>query len=231
MANENMKLSQNGFELIKSFEGLSLTAYQDVVGVWTIGYGHTQGVYAGMTITLEQANNFLKQDITNHLPGIYKYVTVELNQNQFDALASFHFNLGVNILQGSTLLTYINSKNWQAAANEMKKYVNGNGSVIPGLVTRRQLETDLFLAPVNDNTENESEEILMWVFYQANKNAPVRWFNGQHAYAIGHEDEMRAIRQVYHANTGKEVPFLTNWTDAAPYYNRLANVLNRKPDY
>jgi len=77
----------------------------------------------------------------------------------------------------------------------------------------------------------ESEDMLMWVFYQANKNAPVRWFNGKHAYAIGHEDEMRAIRQIYHANTGKEVPFLTNWTDTSPYYNRLANVLNRKPDY
>jgi len=226
-----MKLSQNGFELIKGFEGLRLTAYQDSVGVWTIGYGHTQGVYAGMTITSEQANNFLKQDIDNHLPGIYKYVTVEMNQNQFDALASFHFNLGVNILQGSTLLTYINSKNWQAAANEMKKYVNGNGVPIPGLITRRKLEADLFLKPIDENITDEREEILMWVFYQANKNTPMRWFNGTHAYALGHEDEVKAIQQIYKANTGKDVPVLTNWTDSSPYYNRLANVLNRKPDY
>lgn len=231
MANESMKLSQNGFELIKGFEGLSLTAYQDSVGVWTIGYGHTQGVYAGMTISLEQANNFLKQDIDNHLPGIYKYVAVELNQNQFDALASFHFNLGVNILQGSTLLSYINSRNWQAAANEMKKYVNGNGVPILGLITRRKLEADLFLKPIDENITDEREEILMWVFYQANKNTPMRWFNGTHAYALGHEDEVKAIQQIYKANTGKDVPVLTNWTDSSPYYNRLANVLNRKPDY
>ncbi|MGM0155371.1 hypothetical protein IGK30_003237 [Enterococcus sp. AZ178] len=89
---------------------------------------------------------------------------------------------------------------------------------------------------LNDtNDENipdtESEEMLMWVFYQANKNAPVRWFNGEHAYAIGHADEMKAIQQIYKANTGKDVPFLTNWTDATPYHNRLANVLNRKPDF
>lgn len=77
----------------------------------------------------------------------------------------------------------------------------------------------------------ESEEKLMWVFYQANKNVPVRWFNGEHAYAIGHADEMKAIQQIYKANTGKDVPFLTNWTDATPYHNRLANVLNRKPDF
>lgn len=231
MANENMKLSETGRNLIKEFEGLRLTAYQDSVGVWTIGYGHTQGVYSGMTITEAQANIFLDQDVISHASGIFKYITVQLNQNQFDALVSFHFNLGADILQGTALLTYINSKNWQQAANEMNKYVNAGGKPLEGLIRRRKAETDLFLRVVDDSTTKESEEIMMWAFYQANKNAPVRWFNGEHAYAIGHEDEMRAIRQVYHANTGKEVPFLTNWTDAAPYYNRLANVLNRKPDY
>lgn len=145
MSNENMKISQNGRKLIEEFEGLRLSAYQDSVGVWTIGYGHTKGVYPGMVISLEQANVLLDEDVTSHATGIFKYVQVALNQNQFDALVSFHFNLGANILQGSTLLNNINSKNWQAAANEMMAYVHAGGQVLPGLVRRRKAESELFL--------------------------------------------------------------------------------------
>ncbi|WP_245186887.1 lysozyme [Enterococcus larvae] len=145
MANENMKISQKGRDLIKEFEGLRLTAYQDSVGVWTIGYGHTKGVYAGMTISEQQANQFLDEDIRTHAYGIYNYVQVQLNQNQFDALASFHFNLGPYILSGSTLLVYINSSNWKDAASEMKKYVKAGGQTLPGLVRRREAEAELFL--------------------------------------------------------------------------------------
>ena len=145
MANENMKISQNGRNLIKEFEGMVLTAYQDSVGVWTIGYGHTKGVYPGMQISEQQANAFLDEDIKTHAVGIFNFVTVQLNQNQFDALVSFHFNLGPYILQGSTLLTYINNKNWQVAANEMMAYVHAGGQVLPGLVRRRKAESELFL--------------------------------------------------------------------------------------
>ncbi|MFS7390396.1 lysozyme [Carnobacterium maltaromaticum] len=98
MANENMKISQNGRNLIKEFEGMRLTAYQDSVGVWTIGYGRTKGVYAGMQISEQQANACLDEDIKTHAVGIFNFVTVQLNQNQFDALVSFHFNLGPYIL-------------------------------------------------------------------------------------------------------------------------------------
>lgn len=94
MANEDMKISQAGIDLIKEFEGLRLVAYQDSVGVWTIGYGHTKGVYPGMVITEAQALLFLNEDIASHAYGIFNYITVQLNQNQFDALVSFHFNLG-----------------------------------------------------------------------------------------------------------------------------------------
>ncbi|WP_010049637.1 lysozyme [Carnobacterium maltaromaticum] len=147
MANENMKISQNGRNLIKEFEGMRLTAYQDSVGVWTIGYGHTKGVYPGMQISEQQANAFLDEDIKTHAVGIFNFVTVQLNQNQFDALVSFHFNLGPYILQGSTLLTYLNNKNWQLAANEMMAYVHAGGQVLPGLVRRRKAESKLFLTP------------------------------------------------------------------------------------
>lgn len=147
MANENMKISQNGRNLIKEFEGMRLTAYQDSVGVWTIGYGHTKGVYPGMQISEQQANAFLDEDIKTHAVGIFNFVTVQLNQNQFDALVSFHFNLGPYILQGSALLSYLNNKNWQLAANEMMAYVHAGGQVLPGLVRRRKAESELFLTP------------------------------------------------------------------------------------
>lgn len=71
----------------------------------------------------------------------------------------------------------------------------------------------------------------MWVFYQANSTAPVRFFNGEHAYALGHPDEVKAINDIYKANTGKDVPRLNHWNDKAPYYNRLGDVLRRKPDF
>lgn len=145
MANETMKISQNGRNLIKEFEGLRLAAYTDSVGVWTIGYGHTKGVYSGMTITEAQANAYLDEDIKSHAYGIYNYVTAQLNQNQFDALVSFHFNLGPYILQGSTLLSYLNNKNWTMAATEMKKYKYAGGVILAGLERRRNAEADLFL--------------------------------------------------------------------------------------
>lgn len=150
--NENLKISQNGINLIKESEGIRLEAYQDSVGVWTIGFGHTRGVYPGMTISQSQAEQFLKEDITSHVSGIYRYITIELNQNQFDALASFHYNLGANILAGTTLLAYINSKNFQAAANEMLAYCHANGAVVPGLLIRRRAEADLFLKNTNDQS-------------------------------------------------------------------------------
>lgn len=156
MANENLTISQNGINLIKKWEGVRLTAYQDSVGVWTIGYGHTKGVYAGMKITQAQADQFLKEDIKSHVYGSYNYVTTQLNQNQFDALASFQFNLGAYILSGTTLLTYINSRQWQKAADEMKLYNKAGGVTLPGLVNRRNEEAALFMKASIGPTPNAS---------------------------------------------------------------------------
>ena len=144
-----MDISNNGIAIIKEFEGLRLSTYADSVGVPTIGYGHTKGVTWGMKITEEQANAWLRQDIKSHTVGIDRHITVPLTQNQYDALASFHFNLGPNILAGSALKNYINAKNWTAAANEMKKYVNAGGRPLPGLIRRRNAEAALFLKGVN----------------------------------------------------------------------------------
>lgn len=146
MANENKKLSTEGRSLIEQWEGLHLTSYQDIGGIWTIGYGHTGGVKPNTTITREEANRILDEDVKIHAKGITNFITVELSQHQYDALVSFHFNLGVNILEGTTLLNYLNSRQWQAAANEMMAYINVNGSPVQGLINRRRSEVALFLS-------------------------------------------------------------------------------------
>ncbi|MBP1043633.1 C40 family peptidase [Vagococcus sp. BWB3-3] len=149
MANENMVISQGGINLIKKWEGVRLTSYQDSVGVWTIGYGHTKGVTSGMSISQAQAEAYLKDDITSHVVHMKKVISVNLNQNQFDALASFHFNLGPYVLQNdATLLGYINKSQWQNVGTQMKKYVYAGGSVLQGLVNRRNDEVNLFLTAV-----------------------------------------------------------------------------------
>lgn len=146
MANENLVTSQVGINLVKEFEGCYLSAYRDPIGVWTIGYGHTKTAYPGMTISYYQAEQLLKEDLKSHVVGSYKYVKVQLTQNQFDALASFQFNLGPYVLYNdSVLLNYINSRQWEKAAGRMKEYDKANGVVLPGLVRRRVAEAALFL--------------------------------------------------------------------------------------
>ncbi len=229
MANENMKISQNGRNLIKEFEGMRLTAYQDSVGVWTIGYGHTKGVYPGMQITEQQANAFLDEDIKTHAVGIFNFVTVQLNQNQFDALVSFHFNLGPYILQGSNLLVFINNRNWQSAANEMMAYVNAGGEVLPGLVRRRKAESELFLSgnlpPVDGGTTQQKGEIEMKCLYRIDGKGAVFYFDGTSVRALSFPDEMTVIKLIYKANNGSDIPFF-EWTNAARWDKRLKDVLS-----
>lgn len=169
MSNSNMVVSQVGINLIKKWEGVRLTAYQDSGGVWTIGYGHTQGVYQGMTITQAQAENYLKQDIQSHVAYMKNVVKAALNQNQFDALASFHFNVGAYVLQNNTtLLSYLNNRQWQNAVSEMKKYIKVGNVVNQGLVNRRNDEGNLFLkapAPI-ENTRTKHNVVTFW--YPAN---------------------------------------------------------------
>ncbi len=142
-----MLISQAGINLIKQFEGCRLTAYKDAVGVVTIGYGHTPSKL-GTTITQEQAEQLLKEDLKKFEEGVLELVKVPLNQNQFDALVSFSFNLGIGALACSTLLKKLNAKQYQEAANEFSKWVNAGGKPLPGLVKRRQAEKELFLKPL-----------------------------------------------------------------------------------
>lgn len=141
------EVSENGLALIKEFEGCRLEAYQDSVGVWTIGYGSTIGVKPGMVITQDQADARLKLDAANAVACVNRKVGPALTQNQFNALVSFVFNLGCAALAGSTLLRLINAGELAAAANEFPKWCHAGAQILPGLVARRETEQKLFLTP------------------------------------------------------------------------------------
>ena len=149
MSVNQLSCSPRGRTLIEKFEGLRLTAYQDMVGVWTIGYGHTgPDVKAGMTITQQQAEQLLINDLARFNNGVNALVQTRINQNQFDALISFSYNLGLGSLQQSTLLRLLNAGNFQAAADQFPRWDRAGGKEVAGLLARRNAERALFLTPV-----------------------------------------------------------------------------------
>lgn len=144
-----MKTSENGIKLIKRFEGLKTMAYKPTLNdVWTIGYGHTHGVKKGDTITMEKATEYLKQDIEVFENAINSLVKVELNQNQFDALISFVFNVGIEAFKKSTMLKFINAGHYQLASGQFDRWNKQKGVVLEGLTVRRRAEKELFLKEI-----------------------------------------------------------------------------------
>ncbi len=143
--NNHRSINQAGLNLIKDFEGCVLTAYDDGVGVLTIGYGHTQRVTWGQTITQSQAEKLLAEDLNYFEQSVSNLVKVTLTNNQFAALVSFTFNVGVGAFAESTLLRLLNQSQYQAAAAQFLRWVNGGGKEMAGLVRRRKAEQDLFL--------------------------------------------------------------------------------------
>ena len=141
-----MKTGNKGIELIKHFEGCELEAYKCPAGVWTIGYGHIKGVKEGMTITESQAEEMLKSELNEYEGYINNLVTVELNQNQFDAMVSWVYNLGGGNLKASTLLKVLNSGDYDGVPAQMLRWNKAGGKVLEGLTRRRQAEADLFVA-------------------------------------------------------------------------------------
>lgn len=143
----NFTYSENGQNLTKQFEGLRLSAYADQVGVWTIGYGHTgHGVQTGLTITQDEADAFLISDVAGAVACVNRLVTFEINQNHFDAMVDFVFNLGCASLAGSTLLRFVNTGDFANAAGQFQRWKHAGGVVVPGLLRRRQAEATLFLS-------------------------------------------------------------------------------------
>ena len=139
-----MQISQEGLSLIKKFEGCELEAYKCAAGVWTIGYGSTKGVNEGDTITQEGADKLLTEEMHEYEGYINDMVTVDLKQNEFDALVSWVFNLGPSNLSSSTLLNRLNNKMWDDVPNQIKRWNKAGGEVLQGLVRRREAEALLF---------------------------------------------------------------------------------------
>lgn len=173
----NRRIGQAGLALIKQFEGCRLIAYQCSAGVWTIGYGHTAGVYKGMKISQAQADAFLKQDIVKFEKYInnpsYVPFTEQLNQNQFDALVSFAFNLG----QGNVKKLCV-GRNINQIPSAMQKYCKAAGRTLPGLQRRRKAEAALYNKKVEDCTGTiavkESEDYNMKTIKKGSKGNAVK---------------------------------------------------------
>lgn len=150
IATDEMHISPSGIDLICNFEGLRLKAYDDGVGVWTIGFGTTKypngiRVKKGDTCTLDQAKAYMQNDLKSFEQTVNKAVTVQLNQNQFDALVSLAYNIGTNAFSKSTLVKKLNSNDIRGAADQFDLWVNAGGERMQGLVNRRTVEKALFL--------------------------------------------------------------------------------------
>lgn len=140
-----MKISEEGKALIKKFEGCELTAYQDAVDVWTIGYGHTKKVCKGDCITQEDADKMLEEELTEYEGYVNDMVTVDLQQNEFDSLVAWTYNLGPSNLKSSTMLKEINAKNFARVPSEMRRWNKAGGKTLDGLIRRREAESLLFM--------------------------------------------------------------------------------------
>ena len=142
--NNELKTSQEGISLIKSFEGCELTAYLCSAGVPTLGFGHTRDVSMGDTCTQEEAESMLAEDLVEFEDYVKKYVETDLQQNEFDALVAWTYNLGPKNLSESTLLKELNAGNLEEVPRQMKRWNRAGGEVLDGLIRRREAESRLF---------------------------------------------------------------------------------------
>lgn len=175
----NRRIGQAGLALIKQFEGCRLIAYQCSAGVWTIGYGHTVGVYKGMKITQKKAEAYLLQDVAKFEKYInnpsYVPFTAQLNQNQFDALVSFAFNLRQGNVKKLCTGRTINQ-----IPSAMQQYCKAAGKTLPGLQRRRKAEAALYnkrvksCTGVTTTTVKETEDYNMNTIKKGSKGNAVK---------------------------------------------------------
>ncbi|MFA5354067.1 MAG: glycoside hydrolase family protein [Thermodesulfovibrionales bacterium] len=149
--------NQEGVELVKGFESLKTQAYRCPAGVWTIGWGHTRGVKPGMAVSEEEAGDLLRQDLAEAGEQVERLTRVPLTDDQFSALVSFVFNVGVGSFESSTLLHRLNAGSYDAVPTELAKWVKatdpgtGRKVTLKGLVRRRAAEAELWLKSDSDD--------------------------------------------------------------------------------
>ncbi|HDS1237615.1 TPA: lysozyme [Pluralibacter gergoviae] len=149
-----MQVSDKGIELIKRFEGCSLTAYPDPGtggAPWTIGYGWTgnvdgKPVRPGMKIDQSTADRLLRTGLVSYDQAVNKMLRVKVTQNQYDALVSLAYNIGTRALSTSTLMKKLNAGDYSGAADEFLRWNKSGGKVMPGLTNRRKAEREVFLS-------------------------------------------------------------------------------------
>ena len=168
-----MQMSQGGLDsLLKKFEGCKLKAYRCPAGILTIGYGHTSAAGApevaeGMTITQDEAESILKNDLVKYEQPVASMVKVDLQPNQFDVLVDFAYNAGVGALKTSTLLKKVNAGDFDAVPDELMKWTKGKipgkgMQVLPGLLRRRQAESAWWITNHNhpdDHQDHRAEPV------------------------------------------------------------------------
>lgn len=144
-----MRTSIKAIDLIKQYEGCELKVYKDSKDFLTVGYGHKilpqDRLKLNQTITQEQADSFLAFDLARTEAGVDRLLHVDVTDNQFDALVSFAFNIGVGALERSSLLNNLNTKRFTTAADELLQWNHSGGVVVKGLLLRRTAERSLFL--------------------------------------------------------------------------------------
>jgi lysozyme len=158
-----MRVSESGVELIKRFEGLALDSYQDIAGVWTIGYGHTETAGPDQKISEREADELLRRDLKPRERAVDQLASVPLNQNEFDALVSFIYNVGIDAFKGSTTRKRLNRNDRLGAADALtwwnKATVNGVLREVTGLTRRRAAERAIFLTPANPVITSDPDNI------------------------------------------------------------------------
>ncbi|WP_455480991.1 lysozyme [Bartonella sp. B12(2025)] len=143
------KISKEGLALIKQWEGLRLQSYQDATGLWTIGYGHTSNagkpfVHKNMNITEKKAEDILFQDLKQFEKAVEQAVVVPLTDEQFAALVSFCYNVGIKAFCNSTLLKKLNKGDYETVPAELQRWSKAGGKRLQGLVNRRAAEAGLW---------------------------------------------------------------------------------------
>lgn len=140
----NFEYTDSDLDWTENFEGCRLSAYQDQVGVWTIGVGHTHGVHQGDTCTQDQAMQWMREDIQSVVDAINRDLAIEITQPEFSALVDFAFNLGISALEHSTLWRLLNAGDFAGARAQFPLWDHAGGKVVAGLLKRRLAEQAIF---------------------------------------------------------------------------------------
>lgn len=163
---QSRQINADGLALIKAYEGLQLRAYRCPAGVPTIGYGHTQGitqrdVERRLTCSVEQAQRWLVEDLDHVQVAVMDMVTVPLRANQFAALVSWAFNIGVRAARGSTLVRRLNGGDYKCVPEQLARWCHADGRVLVGLQRRRRDEADLWSTAVGMAPRRDGRGLLL----------------------------------------------------------------------